>query len=150
MRFGINLAGFLFGNCIISISILMTHLRQSLRSLKRRELCTLHKTRKTDCKIKVSNFHCSHIVCFTFSQKRQTIRSCPRLFSRGDHVGAHLICGAPAAAIKFKIQGRVNEPASRRNRYSNVRRSHINIYGKFAETKQRRGRRPRWNPRTAR
>lgn len=61
------------------------------------------------------------------------------LFSRGDHVGAHLICGAPCAAIKFKIQGRVNEPALQRNRYSNVRRSHINIYGKFAGTRQRRG-----------
>lgn len=69
---------------------------------------------------------------------RQTKRSFS-LFSRGDHVGAHLICRAPGAAIKFKIQGRVNEPASRRNRYSNVRRSHINIYGKFAGTRQRRG-----------
>lgn len=61
------------------------------------------------------------------------------LFCWGDRVGAHLICGAPCAAIKFKIQGHVNEPASRRNRYSNVRRSHINIYGKFAGTRQRRG-----------
>lgn len=78
----------------------------------------------------------AHLFHFTTKKERQTKRSFA-LFSRGDHVGAHLICGHPRAAIKFKIQGRVNEPASRRNRYSNVRRSHINIYGKFCgdETK---------------
>lgn len=78
----------------------------------------------------------AHLFHFTTKKGRQTKRSFA-LFSRGDHVGAHLICGDPCAAIKFKIQGRVNEPASRRNRYSNVRRSHINIYGKFCgdETK---------------
>lgn len=103
-------------------------------------MCSIRvNTRKHYVKTQLNFFHPTIFIVDFIPQdrRRQTKRKTFRvLFSQGDHVGAHLICGGPCAPIKFKIQGRVNEPASRRNRYSNVR-SHINIYGKFAGARQR-------------